>query len=181
MSKLFKVLYGNKPCNGGSGEYSLPTKRKDGTWKPGKWMPAITDVLKPCKNGYHLCDAEHLIDWLGPDIYEAEYKGDRVDADNKVVVRQVRLVGKIETWNDTSARLFAYWCVRLTGDCSKNAVEVSERFAAGEKTETELHAAWDAARAAKRAAWDATWDAKRATWDATRAAQSKHLIEILGL
>jgi len=198
--KLYKVLDGNKPCNGGNGEYSLPTKRKDGTWKPGGWMPEIAGKLDPCNNGYHLCDADHLIDWLGPDIYEAEYRGDCIDADNKVVVRQVRLISKVETWNDKSARLFACWCVRqvwhlLTDERSKNSVVVSERFSADEATETDLEAAqaaasaaaWGAASAAaSAAAWDTASAAARgaasaAAWDAARGAQSRHLIEVLCL
>ena len=190
--KLYKVLDYDKPINGGSGTYYLPAKRKDGTWKPGKWMPAVEGELELCENGYHLTDFDHLLDWIGPDIYEAEYKGGSVgdfedgdfeDGDDKIAVRQVRLVRRLETWNDRAAREFACWCVRntpiskdrtvwdlLTDDRSRNAVVVAEKFARGEATEAELAAAWDAAR-------DAAWDAARA---AARAAQLKHLHEILG-
>ena len=176
--KLYKVLDHDKPNNGGSGTYYLPAKRKDGTWKPGKWMPAIEGDLELCENGYHLTTFEHLLDWIGPDIYEAEFKGGMVgdpEQDDKVAVRQVRLLRRLETWNDRAAREFACWCVRntpiskgrtvwdlLTDDRSKNAVVVAEKFAKGEATEAELAAARDAA------------------WDAARDVQLKHLHEILG-
>ena len=87
---------------------------------------------------------------------------------------------------DKILRLFACKCVRstplgdgrvvwdlLTDERSRNAVEVSERFARGEATQEELDAARDAARNAARnaarAAW-AAWDAAGAAWDAWDAA-----------
>ena len=190
--KYYKVLGKNgQPCNGGSGTYHLPTKRKNGSWKPGKWMPAIKEELIPCEVGYHLCRPNDLVEWLGQEIYEAEYKGKRIDEDDKIVVRQVRLLRKVETWTERTAREFACWCVRSTpvgngkttwdlleDQRSKDAVIVSEKYARGEATEKELaaarDAAWDAARAATRAA---AWDAAR---DPAWAAQTKHLFEILG-
>ena len=188
--KYYKVTGKNgEPCNGGSGKYHLPTKRKDGTWKPGKWMPAIKGELMPCEVGYHLCRQQDLIQWLGQEIYEAEYKGERIDKDDKIVVRQVRLIRKIEAWTDRSAREFACWCVRntplengkttwslLTDQRSKDAVIVAEKYAKGEATKEELDAARDAAWAAARAAAGAAaWAAARAAagaaaWDAAGAA-----------
>ena len=174
--KYYKALAKDgEPCNGGSGKYHLPTKRKDGSWKPGKWMPAIKGELIPCESGYHLCRPNDLVEWLGQEIYEAEYNGKRIDENDKIVVRKVRLLRKIETWTDRAAREFACWCVRstplengkttwdlLTDQRSKDAVIVSEKYARGEATEEERDAARDAAGVA---AWDA---------------QTKHLFEILG-
>ena len=76
--------------------------------------------------------------------------------------------------NDRTSRLFACWCVRqvwhlLSDERSKNAVEVSERFANGEATREELAAAWAANSAA------ATSAAPAAATSAARAAQAKWL------
>ena len=63
--KYYKVTgEDGTPCNGGSGQYHLPTKRKDGTWKPGKWMPAVKGELELCANGYHLCRPQDLPEWI---------------------------------------------------------------------------------------------------------------------
>ena len=174
--KYYKVLGENgRPVNGGSGKYHLPAKCKDGSWKPGKWMPAIKGELIPCEVGYHLCRPQDLVHWLDQSIYEAEYKGERIDQEDKIVVRQVRLLRKVETWTERTAREFACWCVRstplqngkttwslLTDQRSKDAVIVSEKYARGEATDKELAAAWAAA------------------WAAARAGQNQHLFEVLG-
>ncbi|WP_324658301.1 hypothetical protein [Burkholderia thailandensis] len=74
---------------------------------------------------------------------------------------------------DRDLRLFAVWCARqvehlMQDQCSKDALNVAERFANGEATDEERDAAWDAAWAAARAAErDA---ARTAAWAAARAA-----------
>lgn len=192
--KLYKVLRDGKSCNGGQLTWSLPIKREDGTWQPGDWMPEIEGDLEACKNGYHLCSAVQLINWLDEGIYEAEYDGDIIEADDKYVVRKCRLVSRVETWNDRTARLFACWCAeqvlpiyekqRPNDDRPRKAIETARRFADGQATADELDAAravawsaaWDTEKAAERAAawnaWDAAWDAARAAaWSAARASE----------
>jgi len=165
-------------------EWSLP---HDG--KPGKWMPKIIGELIPCENGYHLCRKSDVLEWIDAEIYEAEYRGKIIESDSKVVVRQVRLLRKIETWNDRTARLFAVWCAREAiklidnpDPRSVNAIDVAERYANGQATDEELDAAWIAAWAA---AWAAARAAARAAtrdaaWAAARIAQTKKLFELLG-
>ena len=177
--KMYKILDENgHSCNGGDIKWFLPKKQKDGGWKLGKWMPKISGELIACENGYHLCREKDLLTWLNATIYEAEYKGEIIESDDKVVVRQARLLRKCENWDERTARLFACWCVRntplenggtawdlLTDERSKNGVEIAERYANGKATKEELAAAWDAARAAARdaaagaAAWAAAWAA----------------------
>jgi hypothetical protein len=163
-------------------------------------MPEIEGELKLCKNGYHLCRSDDLLDWLGSTIYKAEYDGKIVEGKDKVVVLKCRLTKQCENWTEESARLFACWCLRntpladgrrvwaLLTDITREAVEVSERYARGEANEKELEAAraaagaaaWAAAwAAAETSAWaaarEAAWAAARAAaetsaWDAVRAA-----------
>lgn len=152
--KVYKVLGTNgEAMNGGTGKWFLPHGKR-----PGKWMPKIKGDLVPCKNGYHLCRENDLVHWLGPTIYEAEYRGGCIDADDKIVVREARLLRRMETWNDRTARLFACdcaeWALSLIKEPdarSVEAVRVARLYAIGETGEKELAAAWDAAGAA---AWD---------------------------
>ena len=112
---LYKVLNDdNRSMHGGNCLWSLPTAKS-----PGKWMPAIKPI--PCKQGYHLCrDAIQLLHWLGPVIWEVEARGEIVEADNKVVAEQARLVAHINTWNELNARLFA-------ADCAEHVLPIFER------------------------------------------------------
>lgn len=90
---------------------------------------------------------------------------------------------------ERDARLLAVWCARqverfITDQRSKDVLDVAERFANGNATDTELdaarHAAWHAARdadwdvaceAARAVAKDTPWNAaKDAAWNAAGAA-----------
>jgi hypothetical protein len=185
--RYFKVLNAeNRSCNGGSTDlkWSLPVQNADGTWTPGEWMPEVKGTLTLCKNGYHLTDTEHLLNWLNSTIYEAEPSSELIRGDDKVACRSVRLLKKMN-WDDRIARLFACDCAeRVLPLYEKNypddkrpryAVEVARLFADGKATQTELAAAgaaaWDAAgnaagNAAEAAAWAAEtkWQIKRLMW-----------------
>ena len=79
--------------------------------QPGPWLPSRRG-LKLCKKGYHVTDANHLLEWLQAEIWEVEVKGKCLEDDNKSSHSSIRFVRQITTWNDRIARLFAVWCVR---------------------------------------------------------------------
>ena len=185
---LYKTLDAHGcSCHGGNLQWSLPTRNADGTWKPGNWMPAIVGELVACENGYHLAEDAQVLEWLNERLFVAETRGERIDVDDKVVVREVRLTREVTTWNARTARLFAVWCTREAlrlvdkpDQRSVAACDVAERYANGEATDGELAAAWtaacdaamDAANAAASAVVkDAAMDAaKAAAMDAAKAA-----------
>jgi hypothetical protein len=181
---LYKTLDANgRSCYGGNTRWSLPTRNANGTWTPGEWMPAIVGKLVACENGYHLAEDAQVLEWLNERLFVAETRGERIDADNKIIVREVRLTREVTTWNARTQRLFAVWCAREAlrlvdrpDQRSLAACDVAARFANGEASAEELAAAWDAARAAAGdAAWaaagDAAWAAAwAAAWDAAMAA-----------
>ena len=178
--KLYKVTgYKAEAHHGGNGAWNKPKGKR-----PGKWMPPIKGDLIPCENGYHLCREQDLVYWLGPVIWEADTKGERLDGGDKIVVRQARLLCKLDTWNDRAARLFACDCaekalelIEKPDQRSIEAVRVARLYAIGEATDDELAAARDAAwYAARAAARDAAWYAARAAaWEW----QTKRLFEYL--
>jgi len=179
--------------NGGKGKWYLPTKKRDGTWEPGKWMPKLTELV-PCEHGYHLCQEQDLTRWLGPMICVAEGRGEQIVCDDKIVFAQARLLSVCENWNERTERLFAadcaervlpIWEKKYPGDLRpRQAIEAARLFADEKITPKKLAAARAAARDAARAAagdaagdaaWAAAWAAARAAawdaaWDAARAA-----------
>ncbi len=167
---LYKVLNEDGTAyHGGRGAWPLP---HDG--QPGDWLE-VKGQLVPCENGLHLCREQDLVGWLGPAIYEAEYEGEMVEHEDKVVVRKARLLRRLDAWNERTARLFACDCAErmlsiyerdYPGDQRpRQAVEVARRYANGQATQDELAAARVAAGAA---AWDAAW---AAAWVAARATE----------
>src|SRR3990167_9329525 len=183
-TKLYKVLdEDGRAFQGGSGAWSLPDGKK-----AGAWMPPVEGALVLCANGYHLCRRRDLIRWLGPAIYVAEARGAMIHDDTKVVVREARLVRRLETWNERTARLFAADCAdHVLGNIkdarnrlvAANAVKAARAYARGKIDAAAMTAAMTAARsaesaaeaaarsAAESAAWSAAWSAER-SWQTDR-------------
>jgi hypothetical protein len=173
---LFKVLNRDRtPFWGGSGQWPVE----------GEWLQ-VKGTLIPCERGLHVCKGEEqLLSWLGPAIWTVEVDGEQIELDEdmpKLVVRRARLVQRVETWNDRTARLFAADCAERSVQSyersypndqrPRDAVNTARRFANGNATAQELDAAGDAAWAAARAAaWAAAGAAAGdAAWDAAWAA-----------
>jgi len=165
--KYYKVLKADGSCcNGGIGKWHLPKKRRDGTWNPGKWMPRIDGELIPCENGYHICRSQDLVYWLDEAIFEVEVKGKVVEDDNKCVTRKARLLRKLETWSEKTARLFAADCAERVlpnyevecpdDDRPRKAIQAARYYANGKITIDELSAAWSVASDEER-----EWQTKR--------------------
>lgn len=151
---LFKVLNEDGTAfHGGTSKWHLP---RDG--QPGEWMPPVNGNLVLCENGYHLCRAQDLVNWLGPAIFEPEYCGERLDGNDKITVRQARLLRCFLSWDERVARLFACDCaerVLLIFESQypkdtrpRQVIEVSRQYANDEVTMAELVSAKAAARVA---------------------------------
>jgi len=186
--KLYKVTDANGySMHGGTGK-----------WTPGKWRSVRGDLV-PCEHGLHLCRPQDLIHWLGPVIWEAEVDGEVIEQGDKVVARRARVVRRVDTWNERTARLFAAWCAEQVlvyagpehRDTLAETIRVVRAYADGQATDAELAAAeaaaWSAARsaaeaAARSAAWSAAWSAaEAAARSAAWSAQTDHLLDLLGI
>lgn len=143
-----------------------------GTWHKGIWR-SVRGELEPCSNGLHLCREQDLMKWLGPVIWEAEVApgASVIETGDKVVVSRARVVRRLDTWNERTARLFAADCAeRVVHLCAgdprpREAMAVARAFANGKATKEGLATVEDAARAAARAAaWDAEPAAEALPW-----------------
>lgn len=151
---LYKVLDAEgRSCNGGCAQWSLPTCNEDGAWTPGDWMLPIEGKLAPCECGYHGARDAQVLEWLGPRLFEMEYRGEMMAEDDKVVCREVRLLRELGGWNARTARLFALWCVRealrivdLENDTAHSICDVVERFVNGRATSEDMSTAWITAK-----------------------------------
>jgi len=164
----YKVLKNDGSCvNGGKGKWHLPKGNK-----PGRWMPEIEGELELCENGYHICRREDLVNWLDEAIFEVEFKGEIIEGDGKCVVRKARLVRKLDTWNEKTARLFAADCAERVlpifereypdDDRPRKAIQAARDFVDGKISRDELYAAGEAGYVAASAAWSAAGDSERA-------------------
>ena len=164
----YKVLGKGRKCSYGG----------VGTWpKPGVWTKPVDGKLVPCKNGYHVLKREQLVLWLGSEIWEVEPDAEIIEDNDKCVTRRARLVNRLETWNEKTARLFA-------ADCAEHvlpiwtklyprdkrpelAIKAARDFAQGKINKTDLTAAgaaaWDAARDAAGTA-ERAWQTERLLW-----------------
>ena len=180
-----------RSCNGGHSKWSLLTQLEDGTYKPGRWMPRIENIVL-CERGYHVFERKDILQWVNATLYEAEVRGETIDHGDKIVAESCRLLRPIPGCNERTLRLFAcrvaedvlplFEAEYPDDDRPRKAIETARRYARGEATGDELAVAWAAAdatwaatwAAAKAAAWDAAWAAAAAAgaaaWDAAWAA-----------
>lgn len=170
--------------------WPLPTPES-----PGEWLE-VSGELVMCENGLHVCEAEHLLSWIDYALFEVEVDGERLDDQSqKICARRARLVRRVESWNPSSARLFAADCAEHVLSIFENTVANDDRprlaIAAarefGDGNAASATSAWEAADAASsatpasparaavsaaRAAATATaaWAADAAAWAADAAA-----------
>jgi len=164
---LFKATDGYQATNGGDYRYRL-----------NRWTRH--EKIDPCVSGWHLARNQQILHWLSPTLWLAEACPDHepVDHGDKVVTCKTRLVERLDTWNDRTARLFAADCAETAlalasspDPRSVEAVRVARLFAEGEASLAELDAARDAA-------WSAAWSAAES---AARAVQYRNLLRYLEL
>lgn len=180
---LYKVLNPDRSnCHGG--HYRWPEE--------GEWL-SISGPLVPRRHGLHVCTLYHLVDWLGPVIWEVEIAGDYVERGSVVVAQEARLTRRVEGWDERIARRFAIDCAeralehwrrdRPGDDRPERAVDCARRYVEGRASRSDLFDAWDLAMAARRAArWGPTQDAAEAAAWATwpRAATAARYAAMYG-
>jgi hypothetical protein len=163
---LYKVWdeNGRSPVSG-QGAWRIPQKDQ-----PGKWMPPVRGDLVSGTRGYHLCRPKDLPNRLGPVIYEAEWRGERLDTPAGALVREARLVRRLPTWDQSTAWMFACDCAEHVlplferehpyDDRPRQAIETVRRFLAGLATSDELSDARSTAdMAVTEIRADVPWDA----------------------
>jgi hypothetical protein len=79
-------------------------------WRTGEWVIAAGE-LEPCTNGVHVCRHADLPYWLADELWEVDVAGDRIEHEQKLVVRRARLRALVDGWPNPIARSFARDCV----------------------------------------------------------------------
>ena len=114
---------------------------------PGEWAPKYKTKPILHERGYYWCEARHAIHHLHVECYLFEPWGETVRGNDENVSQGGRLLRRVETWNDRTARLFAADCAETVahlcgGDPRpREAIEIARRYVRGQATEAELAAA----------------------------------------
>ena len=186
----YKYINANGATPLGYGHYNISEL-------PTKWHSVEGDLVQ-CRNGLHVMRSGDVSRYYGELLFEAEVRGDMLECDHEVVVREMRIVRQT-LMDECRWRLHACDCAARslarvdTPDArSVNAVVVARRYAIGDATDDELAAAhaaaWAAAYAgaAAYAAWEAgAYAAAYSAWEAAaeapaaaeRAWQAQRLLE----
>lgn len=85
---------GGVPSHGGTGNWSVPVRNDDGTWRPGDWRE-VTESVVICSKGLHLSDARQMEQWWSAEMYVAEVEGLVLKGEGKYVVRKARLIRRV--------------------------------------------------------------------------------------
>ena len=88
----------------------VPPYRGGDPWpEPGIWTHRV-DRPALCQRGWHLCRPMDLAAHIHAELWivESAPRCRVIEGDDKVVVSRARLVSRVETWNDETARACAY-------------------------------------------------------------------------
>ena len=96
-------------CHGGTGR----------TGRKYRWR-SVRGHLVPCQHGLHLVTRDQIVGWRGPVIGRPKLDGEVIAAGDKVVARRARVVRRLDTWNERTARLFA-------ADCAERVLPIYEK------------------------------------------------------
>jgi len=153
----------------------------------GEWFQVTPGRLRACEHGIHVCRPDQITAWLSDELHliEVADRFQRIECEDKVVVRRARLVRQLP-WDESSGRMLTadfaehvlplFERVHPEDDRPRRAIEVARARAMGKVGDAAWAAAGDAAwAAAGDAAWAAAGDAARAAagaaaWAAARDA-----------
>jgi len=145
------------------------------TWpRPGEWLISA-EPPELCSAGVHALLADVLAVWIAEELWRVELDGGQELAPGIVVAPRGRLLGRVEAWNDPTARQFARACAaHVGGGASGRAAEyAADATAAAEQAradDSSAKAAYMAAHAAEAMApgsfaaerrWQSWWLANR--------------------
>ena len=101
------------------------------TWPPpGQWLTSASPP-ELCRAGVHALLADRLATWTAEELWHVELDGARELAPDIMVAPRGRLLGRVEAWNDHTAREFARACAaHVRGHASGRAAEYAADAAA---------------------------------------------------
>lgn len=125
------------------------------TGSPGAWVEAEPHV---CASGIHACEVGDLPYWIDTELWELELDG-AVRAERKLVAPRGRLVRRVESWDERTARAFADSCAAAaaTSGGGELAADAAAYAASGEVAT----ACFVSARAAETAGGPAGYERER--------------------
>jgi hypothetical protein len=81
-------------------------------WPVGAWVETEGEPAL-CRNGIHACRPEALPRWIDDELWTIELDGIEEEHEGVVVARRGRLLGRVEAWNDETARELARSCAAV--------------------------------------------------------------------
>jgi hypothetical protein len=124
------------------------------TWPPpGRWLASAAPP-ELCRAGVHALLPEGLATWTTEELWRVELDGARELAPGIMVASRGRLLGRVETWNDQTAREFARACAahvreHASGRAAEYAADAATTAAAAVAGDSTARVGYMAAHAAE--------------------------------
>jgi hypothetical protein len=148
------------------------------TWPaPGEWLEAEPGT-ELCRVGIHALLPDVLARWVAEELWRLEVEDAELLAPGIVVAPRGRLIGKVEEWDDETAREFAGACA---GHVSGVTTGRGAEYAADAKASAEEAAADFTTATVAYMAAHAAEEAAPGGYEAERLWQSRWLADRLGI